>query len=472
MNWRCLSIIVILFFNFCIIGLSVCHGFAQNPDILSLEQVLQGFEEPSITVPVPEQSQGENQNSSDNSESFPDLNFTGSFSTHISYSPYRHTTAAGYSIHGLTSFKPYLALFLAGKLSEDWLMKISGWSFYDFAYTLQGRDNYSPEVLDNYEQEMELGEAYLGGRLSPLLDITVGRQIVVWGKSDFFGIANMVNPVDNRERGMDDIEIKRLPLWMTRLDAYLGPWRVSGLLTHELRYSKNPVYGHDFYPYDFPAPPREDRSNNLENSSFGISLERVYNGVDIGFYYGSFLKELDMVGLTSEVSQLSLNRLTLFSMAAEKAMDHWLFKMEAGVVGGLEYYSLPEQEKTRLDLLLGTDYTGFRNTRLSLEIINRHLFKLDSEVAERDDTPSQDSLVWAFRAARTFHREKLQFIFLSYVGGVTFSQGSVQSVSAEYEVNDSLAVTAGYVFIHSGDNYIMRDMGDNDRILLKLNYKF
>ncbi len=462
---------IVFFFNFCTV-LSFDHVLAQNQSESNLEQVLQGFEEQTISGLVPEPDSQDGGDFLESTEGFPDLKLSGSFSTHISYSPFQHTTAAGYSVHGLTSFKPRLALTLDGKLSENWFMKISGWVFFDFAYTMQGRKNYSPEMLDNYEQELELGETYIRGKLSSYMDLTVGRQVVVWGKADLLRVADMFNPIDNRERGMDDLEVKRLPLLMTRLDSYLGPWRVSSIVTHEIRYNKDPVFGHDFYPYDFPASPWEDESNTLKNSSYGLSAGRSYRGVDIEFYSGSFLKELDTVGLSSELPQRYSNRLALFSMAAEKAMNHWLYKVEIGLIDGLEYYSLPDQKKSRLDMLLGADYTGLTNTRISLEIVNRHLFELDSEVAALDDTPAVDSLIWAFRMARSFQREKLYLIFLSYAGGFTFSQGSAQNISMEYKINDFLAVSAGYIFIQSGDNYLMRDMGDNDRIFFKLNYNF
>jgi len=460
------------FFIFCFMTLIPHSGFAQKQSVSDLECVLQGFEEQTIPVLIPDQVHQGDDVLSNSSTRFPSINFSGSFSTHVFYSPYQHTTAAGYFVHGLTSLKSRLAFALDGKISEDWYMKISGWGFFDFAYSLQGKEHYSAEVLENYEQELELGETYIRGRLSSYLDITLGRQVVVWGKADLFRVTDMFNPIDNSERGLDDVEVKRLPLLMTRLDTYLGSWRLSSSISHELRYNKDPVFGHDFYPYDFPAPPREDRSNNLKNSSFGLSVERSYRGFDIAFYSGSFLKEQDRVGLTSETPQRYLNRLDMLGIAVEKAQKYWLYKVEVSVKDGFEYYSLPDQKKKRLDLLVGADYTGLANTRLSLEIVNRHIFELDSEMAEWDDTPAIDSLIWAFRAARSFQREKLSLVFLVYAGGFTFSQGSAQNISAEYKVSDLLTVKAGYIFIQSGDNYLMRDMGDNDKLFLKLNYKF
>jgi len=107
--------------------------------------------------------------------------------------------------------------------------------------------------------------------------------------------------------------------------------------------------------------------------------------------------------------------------ATEKAVHNWPFKIEAALINGLRYYSLPELKKTRFDMLFGTDYTGFANTRLSLKVVNRYLFQLDSDVADKYDTPRKDALIWAARIARSFRNDNFEFILISYAGGVTFS---------------------------------------------------
>jgi len=84
-----------------------------------------------------------------------------------------------------------------------------------------------PSVMtENYENEIELGETYIRKRLSTHFDVTAGRPVAVWGKADFFRVVDLFNPIDNRERGLNDIEFKRLPLWMTKLDSYFTPWQI------------------------------------------------------------------------------------------------------------------------------------------------------------------------------------------------------------------------------------------------------
>lgn len=459
-------------FSILISAVPICHVHAQNQADLDLDQVLQGFEERPKLHPALKPNLPGNQPTSTPPQIYPKINFSGTFSAHIAYAPYQHTTVAGYQVQGLTSFKPKLNLSLDGQLNENWAFKVSSWAYYDLAYTFNQRDQFSTEVLNNYERELELGEAYLQGRLSNNLDIISGRQVIVWGKADFFRVVDQFNPLDNREPGMTDIKYKRLPLWMTRVSSYVGPWNISAIMSHEFRYDKVTVFGNDFYPYDFPAPLRESVDHSFKNCSFGLTVGRSYPGLDIDFYSGSFLKELDLVGLNRDIPRRRTNRLFLAGMAIEKAMNHWLFKMEAAWLEGLNYYSLPEERKSRLDVLLGLDYTAFLNTRISFEVVNQHLFQYDSDIAEADNTPAVDTLLWALLITRNFQYDKLQLALLSYVGGLTFSQGWAQKISATYKMSDHLSLTAGYLFVHDGDNYLMRNAGKNDRLFFQFDYLF
>ena len=83
---------------------------------------------------------------------------------------------------GLSSLRAEMLLELSWKFSNSWQAFVSGKGFYDFAYEINGRDDYTNDVLEDYEKEVELREAWVQGRLTDFLDIKIGRQIVVWGR--------------------------------------------------------------------------------------------------------------------------------------------------------------------------------------------------------------------------------------------------------------------------------------------------
>jgi len=53
---------------------------------------------------------------------------------------------------GLSRMRTTLDLRLDVDLPGSWATRVEGFAFYDFAYRIQGRDQYTREVLDLYEK--------------------------------------------------------------------------------------------------------------------------------------------------------------------------------------------------------------------------------------------------------------------------------------------------------------------------------
>jgi len=177
------------------------NGFDEEEE---MDDLLDGFEEDAQSTKGPD----------DDSEFFPSLPFSldgyvkiGSTYNFDHDKPERNET----DWRGLSSLRTEMLLELNWKFSSSWQAFVSGKGFYDFAYEINGRDDYTNDVLEDYEKEVELREAWVQGKLTDFLDIKVGRQIVVWGRSDNVRITDVLNPLDMREPGMTDIEDLRLP---------------------------------------------------------------------------------------------------------------------------------------------------------------------------------------------------------------------------------------------------------------------
>ena len=166
-----------------------------------------------------------------------------------------------------------------------WQGRVSGHGFYDSAYAINDRDQYSSELLDEYEQELEFDEVYLLGSLSSNVDMKVGRQIVAWGKSDNIRVTDILNPIDNRMVGLVDVKDLRLPTTMTKLDYYVGDWNISAIMIHEVRLNKNPVYNSDFLPGDTPLPDEVEPSDfSLDNQQYALAVNGIFSGWDLSLY--------------------------------------------------------------------------------------------------------------------------------------------------------------------------------------------
>jgi hypothetical protein len=377
---------------------------------------------------------------------------------------------------GLSRLKTELLLALDVKPADDWRAFASGTVDYDFAYGINGRDDYPDAVLDEYESAVELREAYLQGRLTGRLDIKLGRQIVVWGTSDNIRVVDVINPLDLREPGITDIEDLRLPVTLTKLDYYWGAFNLSGMAIHEVRFDKNPAYGSDFYPLDVPAPPEDIPDSNLGNTQLAFSLTGIFSGWDLGVYWADVYSADAYVEMSSPgtlpVVQRKHARVMMLGGSTNVALGNWLIKGEMAWLDGLKFTNMPHQTYSRLDVMAGLEYAGFTETRMTLEIADQHLLGHDSDLKQDPDGRNADQLQWVVRLDKDFMNDTLTLTLLVSVYGETWQDGAFQRLSAEYQLADAFTVDGGVVLYQSGNLPTFNDVGDNDRLFLEFKYSF
>lgn len=377
---------------------------------------------------------------------------------------------------GLSRLKVELLLELDAKLGDGWRAFVSGKGFYDFVYSLKGRDEYTQDVLNAYESELELRDTYLQGSLTKNLDIKIGRQIVVWGKSDNIRVVDRINPLDLREPGLTDIEDLRLPVTMTKLDYYWGDFNLSGMAIHEVRFNQTPPYGSDFYPLEIPPPPEVVPDSKLENTQFALALSGIFSGWDLALYWADLYNAetyLDVVapGFPPVVVQKHA-RINMVGAATNVALGNWMLKAEAAWLDGLRFTTQPDKTYTGLDLLAGVEYSGFSDTVISLEIADQHIIDHDDELSQEPVRRDEDQIQWVARLTRDFMNETLSLTLLLSVYGEMWQDGAFQRLSAQYDITDALMVNGGVVFYQSGDLPMFEDVEDNDRLFLEFKYSF
>ncbi len=377
---------------------------------------------------------------------------------------------------GLSRLRAEMQLDLSAKFSDSWQALISGKGSYDFAYGINGRDEFTDDVLDNYEKEIELGETYVLGSLTDSLDIKAGRQIVVWGKSDNIRVTDVLNPLDMREPGLTDIEDLRLPVTMTRLDYYIGHWSLTGIAVHEIRFNKKPEYGSDFYPTETPLPHENKPKSCAANTEFAVAVNGIFSGWDISFYWADIYDdmphmELVSSGLSPQI-EMKHARLKMYGTAFNIAVGNWLFKTEAAYFDSIEFFNAPDKKYSRTDVLAGVEYSGFKDTTVSIEAVNRHINDFDTVLKQPPDEAQEDEFQWVVRLTRDFLNETLTLTLLTSTYGTTGQDGAFQRFSLEYDLTDAILIRGGVVFYQSGDKGKFKNIGDNDRLFLEFRYSF
>lgn len=425
-----------------------------------LDSLMGGFDEP---VPATQSNQSQQSKSKN-------WQLSGSISLQGEYG-YAHKVPQAWQTdyRGLSHLRGGLDLGLDYRFSKQWRGYLSGHINYDAGFLLNQRSQYSDALLSAEELEMAFDEAWLQGQLSSNIDLTVGRQIVVWGKSDNLSVTNLLNPIDNRAVGMVDIKDLRLPLTMAKLDFYVADWELSAIIIPEIMFNKNPTIGSEFYPYPSAQPAEIIPDHAGSNTEVALAANGRFSGWDLSLHYAQIYDDnpyQTMVGMTPVLKH---SRITMNGIAANWVSGSWLFKGEAAHIADL-HYSGVTAEYTRADILLGIEYSGITNSTLSLEIVERQITNYDSALQMTGVDKSARQLALAVK--RDLNHDRLHLMALLLLNDWKTGNGGIARLSGEYELSDALAVTVGVVDYLDAASLPYSGVEDNDRLFGRLEYSF
>ncbi|MDH5543060.1 MAG: DUF1302 family protein [Nitrospinota bacterium] len=397
------------------------------------------------------------------------LDITGQLLLSSSYNySHKEPSTGKTDFRGLSRMRAALLLEFTTILPNEWKGFVSGSGFYDYAYQINGRDEYTQDVLDLHERESELREAFIEGSILKSVDLKLGRQIVVWGKSDNIRITDILNPLDNREPGMIDIEDLRLPVNMARANIYFGSWNLEAISILEKRFNKNPAYGSDFYY----APQKMPDDVIPSEPEYALALKGVFSGYDVSFFAAKIYDDMPHAEGSFPKITIEHSYLTMFGFGFNLASGNFLYKSEAAYFDGLEYLNAKGETKSRADILLGVEYQGFTDQVLSFEIVNKHIFDFVDSMKNMPDYAQEDSAQTAFRYSGNFLHQRLHILLLVAGFGSQSDEGGFQRFSAGYDIADALLITAGVINYDSGKQGFLQNIGNNDRSFLELKWSF
>ncbi|MFP6639950.1 MAG: DUF1302 family protein [Myxococcota bacterium] len=409
-------------------------------------------------------------------------------------------------------------------LPENWKLRSQFYAFYDFAYVLHGEENYTDEVLDDYQLQAEILDLWLAGSPIYWLDLKLGRQVVDWGRSDSLRITDIWNPLNNREPGLVDIEDLRLPVTMARADFFLGSWSMSALVVPEIRYDYDPPPGSDFFPVvrldEIPDPPpggptkqeilaslaaleaeifasdpldgRADRWG--ATPEYGASLTGIFSGWDISLYLARVYQNrttsvTNLPDLTGGALLPLDDRITMVGAGGNYTRGAWLFKAEVAFFDEIDYaflkpnpnYQDPtdlpyvgiHQRFSQIDWMAGVEYYGLGDVSLTLEVAHHHVIDYDPLLQYLPNYVYRDTVDTALRVSSEFLNARLMAHALGLVivndAGL---QGAFLRLSTEYEVSQALRIDFGYLHYFGHDQIPFDSWQRNNRLFAKFTFSF
>ena len=305
---------------------------------------------------------------------------------------------------------------------------------YKIKSTIKAYKEYKTNIINN--KDFDINELSVESTFYNNIDGKIGRQIVIWGKSDNIRITDVLNPLDSTAPGMVDIEDLRLGRFMSKLDYYVDDWSFGGIWLNENRYTLMPKKGSDYY---MALHTSNTPSNTIKNSGFALSANGIFQGQDLSFYYVN-----QYIDNTSYKSNM-------IGFAYNKVIDSFLLKTELAYFDNYDITTVD----ARTDSLIGLEYNGINDGSISLEMANKN-----------------DDIQYAFRFTQSFINQTLDFTALYSGFGKDLNNGGFVRVWIDYAVNDEISLNLGAIDYLGGDMARFEHIKHNDKIFTSLKYSF
>jgi len=384
--------------------------------------------------------------------------FTGKLTEQVAYS------YSDDSPHdNISSLKTSLLLDYEHKFVNDFKFKINGKAYYDAIYDIRGSEKYSKDERDELKSEVELFDAYLEGSLSDNLDMKLGHQVVVWGRSDTIRITDVLNPLDNRRPGMVDIEDLRLPVAMAKLDYFVGDWRITPIAVLQQRFSKNPPSGSAFNPNPHSLPSDKEYSDITPALSIGAE----FSGWDVNFYASQLHDDAGYF----QNGKIKHDKVNMIGTAVNILKGSWLLKSELAHFDGLKYTSALDKEFKRTDVLLGLEYNGIADTIISYDMALRNIHDYDKRLKNEMSELKERNYQHAFRISSDFMNATVKANYLISLFGSKMDEGGFQRAWLKYDISDGIYANIGLVDYIGGSNRFDA-VSNNDMAFMDVTYSF
>lgn len=362
-----------------------------------------------------------------------------------------------------SSLKTSLLLDYEHKFNNGFKVKINAKAYYDAIYEIRGKEKYSNGEISAYKNEVELFDAYVQGKILDNFDFKVGRQVVVWGRSDTIRITDVLNPLDNRRPGMIDIEDLRLPVAMAKFDYFIGKWRITPMAILEQRFSKRPPSGSTYNASPFPLPYEE----HYTDVTPALSIGGEFSGWDVSLYAAQLRDDEGF--LKNGKFKHYLNE--MYGVAFNVLKGSWLFKSELAYFDGLKYTVAPNKEFQRTDALVGVEYNGIPDTIFSYDVSLRSINNYDSVLINDFLEIEENTYQQAFRVSSDFINATLHANYLISLFGKKLDKGGFQRIWLQYDISDSIYTNVGLVD-YIGGSKRFDTVKNSDMFFVDLTYGF
>jgi hypothetical protein len=375
------------------------------------------------------------------------------------------------SYHAARTHDPY------DFLSSRTRLRLEGTWYADDSMAFASVDLEQNNVLDDYD-ELKLREAYID-YFGNNWDVRVGKQIIVWGKTEGLQILDAVSPWDFSEFLARDFEDLRIGVdavrfrflqdsWTLEL-IYLPQFQPAMLAPADSPWSFDPTgTGASLNQVDEPE-------FNLENGEYGARLLFYQDWGDLSFVALRSWSDEPYPFITPDRNKLTsginfrYQRLDIAGIGISIPQGDFIFRGEAAVYRGAEMMDMRSpgseiKEYNQFKWVAGLEWLPGDGWNLAIQLTDSQVLDYQPGIY----LPKHNRMM-TLSLSKSLLREKLTISSFSFIGlehGDTFSR-----ISGDYSLSDAVHLLAGYD-LFTGDEGYLAAFNNNDEVWTKFKYSF
>jgi hypothetical protein len=297
-------------------------------------------------------------------------------------------------------------------------------------------------------------------------DFRVGKQQVIWGKSDGVFITDVVSPKNLQEFLLPDFTEIRIGVNAAKVDYYIGSSTIEVIWVPEFVSNIMPdsdsiwnTSGIDF------SGSYDDIDTSLENSEFFARYSMMTSLCDFELVGAYMWDDEPVITSFGPTMTFEHERLTMGGGSASSSLGNFVLRAEGAYYNGKDFYkddySLHTSDYMHYAVGLDTKVAGFS---VSSQFIQKII--LDYEDSLQDD---QFTNTATFSINKSFLRDTLTTKIFSYI-----ELGDTNALirpSVTYDFGEGVITTLG-ANIFVGDSGTYGQFDDNDMGYVKVTYNF
>ncbi len=377
-----------------------------------------------------------------------------------------------------------LQLGFSKNLTDKLGFTVTALGVYDAVYDVE--DDLEVEDEEEYRAYVDLREAFVDLTFEKF-DLRLGKQQIVWGKTDGVRVLDVANPLDFKEFILADFLDSRIPLWMGKLEYYFTfDYSFQLLVIPEMQFTELAHAGSEYEMnttssisegISLVINDTDEPDENFENTEYGLKFTGYRGGWDFTMNYlytwdddpalkGSFDAETGSLTISPEQERLHIVGGSVANVLWNAVVRGEL-AAKIGKYFSVDDLTVPDMvvEKTLLSYALAFE-RDLWNISWLLQCVQGTILDYEDDITN-DQVDSKISL----QGSKTFMSETLN-VTLFTLYGVNESEFSIRP-SIEYDATDSVKVKAGADLFEGGEaDTLIGQFDDKDRLYVELKYSF